>query len=175
MCIRDRPNGRKATAPVYNFPITKADVSLSWDLKATPNTGLTNRSALRFTNEFGDVVLANFDVDFKGQVLYCDLIDTVAGTTAKRIPLYTFIKTQPDSTSLKGFVLNQTGQLGKLVFTKEAADRLAAGLNIDDVLRSTLEVIDWGKIDIKVTSYKRSPKVNDKPLTLADVPALPQE
>ncbi len=167
------PNGRKATVPVYNFPITKVDVSLNFALQATPNRGITNRSALRFTNEFGDVVLANFDVDFKNGILYCDFLDVVGQTSVKRIPLYTFVKTQPDSTSLKGFVLNQTGQIGKLVFTKQASDLLAGGLAIDEVLRATLESIDWGVIDFKVTSYKRTPKLNDRPLTLADVAVTP--
>ena len=38
------------------------------------------------------------------------------------------------------------------------------------MLSNALSGLDWGKLDVKVTSYARKTKVNATPLTLADMP-----
>lgn len=164
--------GKETKVPVFQFPVTKADVAISAKLAITPTSGVSSRSALRLTSDFGDAVLANFAVDFKAKTVYADIFDTLGQTVATKVALYSFVETKPNVISLKGLVLNQTSQIGELVFTPVATDKLSAALGLDEVLKAALSQLKWGIIDVQVTSFARKPKVNDKPLTLADVPPL---
>lgn len=161
-------SGREVKVPVFQFPVTKADVSVGWDLKIEPVSGQTARSALRLTSDFGDVVLANFDLNFKENRLYADVLDFY-GQKSTRVVLYTTVKTKPSVISLKGFVLNQTAQVGDLMFTPESRDLVAAALGLDEVLKAALAQLKWGTIDVLVTSFARKPAVNATPLKLSDV------
>lgn len=165
-------NGRPGTVPVYNLPVTKADVSIAWDFKISTNWGESAGAALRLTSadSGGDLGLANFYIDFKKKVIYADVIDVVKKTTAKRSSIYSFVDVVPEVVSLKGFVLNQTAKLGNMVLTESAVTQLGDGLGLDEVLRTPLIDLDWGTLDIKVTSYKRAVKITNTPFTLANVP-----
>ncbi len=164
-------NGKVVKVPVYQFPITKADVSVTWQLKVKPNYGISNHAGLRMISDGGDVMLANFKVDYNAKIMSADVYDVFRKEViATGMPLYTFDQTKADVISLKGLVLNMTNQIGNLKFTPVAVDNLSAGLGLDPVLATALSQLDWGKLDVKVTSYARKPKVNDAPLTLADMP-----
>jgi hypothetical protein len=157
--------------PVFNLPVTKVDVSIGSKLNIIPNYGLSTGAALRLgTPDLGgDAVLANFRVDFKTKIVSADLIDVFEKTTKAAIPLYTFEEVKPQVVSLKGLVLNQKNYLGKLVFVPSVIDPLGNALLIDPVLRTALATLDWGTINVEVTSFKRSPAISDKAFTLANV------
>jgi hypothetical protein len=163
--------GKPTTVPVFNLPVTKVDVSIGSKLNIIPNYGLSSGAALRLgTPDLGgDAVLANFRVDFKTKIVSADLIDVFEKTTKAAIPLYSFEEVKPQVVSLKGLVLNQKNYLGKLVFVPSVIDPLGNALLIDPVLRAALSELDWGTINVEVTSYKRSPSISDKAFTLANV------
>lgn len=159
--------------PVFNQPVTKAEISIGWDLSITPVSGAAVRSGLQIIRKVGTQVnhatLANFNVKFTEKKVYADIF-TATGTTAAA-PLYDFVDNGDLKISFKGFVLNQTQSVSKLIFTQQAQDILGTALNLSAPLRATLATQDWGTIAVKVTSYKRSPAVSNVPLTPADVPA----
>lgn len=161
-------SGREVKVPVFQFPITKVNVSIGWDLKIEAVSGESARSALRLTSDFGDLVFANFDLNLKENKLYADILDYY-GQKSTRVVLYNVVKTKPSTISLKGFVLNQTAQVSDLIFPPATVDIVAAGLGLDEVLKGALNQLKWGTIDVAVTSYARKPKVNDTPLKLSDV------
>ncbi len=165
-------NGRPSKVQVYNNPVTEAEISIGWDLKIHADAGSSVRSALRITNDYGDVVLANFKLDFKKKQLIADLIDTVSKTTIANAPIYDFIETVPQKIAFPNLVLNQSVTVGRLVLTPSAQDQLGDALQISEVLRTTLASLDWGTIAVEVTSYARKPAVSNKRFTLADVPPL---
>lgn len=162
------------SVPVFDLPVTKADIAIGWDLSITPTSGDSSGAALRLTtpDQGGDAVLANFVVDFVGKTVYADLIDVFLKTTEKRIPLYSFVEYKPKTISFKGLVLNQRAYLGTLVFAPSVIDKLADALLIAPVLRPGLATAKWGTINIEVTSYKRPNKITNAPYTLEKVPAL---
>jgi hypothetical protein len=108
-------------------------------------------------------------VDFKAKTITADLIDAYLKTVETAVPLYTFVEVKPQVVSLKGLVLNEKNYLGKLVFTPTVIPKLAGALLISDGLIPALAGLDWGTINVEVTSYKRSPAVSDKAFTLANI------
>ncbi len=164
-----QPNG------VYVFPATKSDITLATVAGALPvkvNSGAASGSALRLhATTDGDVVLANFNVDFNKHIVYSDIIDVYEKTTAKAVPLYTFVDVMTSKATLKGLSLNVHAEINKLTFTPEAVTRLQAGLLLDDILVAALKTIDWGGIVVDVTSKTRAKKTNDAAFTLKQVPA----
>jgi len=156
--------GNPATVPVFNLPVTKVDVSIGSSLNIVPNYGLSTGAALHLTTkDGGDAYLANFKVDFKAKTITADLIDAYLKTVE------TFVEVKPQVVSLKGLVLNEKNYLGKLVFTPTVIPKLAGALLISDGLIPALAGLDWGTINVEVTSYKRSPAVSDKAFTLANI------
>lgn len=161
--------------PVYNQPVTKADVSIGWDLKVKPTSGQAVRSALQLVRngKAGTknwVVLANFDVNFKDKVLYGDVF-TSQGSVLNHVPVYNFKDNGDLKIGLKGLSLVMTQSISQLVFDPITVDQIATALNLSKPLRSALETIDWGGIAISVNSNLRIPAVSTKPLTIADIPA----
>lgn len=171
-------NGRPSSVPQFAFPATKADISLAavagGGLPIKVNSGAASGSALRLTtpDAGGDVVLANFVIDFNKHIVYSDIIDVAAKTTKKQLPLFTFTDRVVGKAVLKGLGLNVHSEIENLVFTPDAVAPLQGGLLIDDVLVSSLKMINWGDIVVDVTSKTRAKKVNDAPLTLKQVPAM---
>lgn len=171
--VATEPAGTLSVA-VFALPVTKADVAIGWDLSIKPTSGQSSGAALRLSTPEagGDAVLANFDVDFVGKVVYADLMDVYLQTTEKRVPVYSFDEVKPQVISFKGFVLNQKSYLGNLVFVPSVIDKLAEALLINPVLRPGLASAKWGTINVEVTSYKRPNKITNTPYTLDKVPAL---
>jgi len=162
--------GNPATVPVFNLPVTKVDVSIGSSLNIVPNYGLSTGAALHLTTkDGGDAYLANFKVDFKAKTITADLIDAYLKTVETAVPLYTFVEVKPQVVSLKGLVLNEKNYLGKMVFSPTIIPKLAGALLISDGLIPALAGLDWGTINVEVTSYKRSPAVSDKAFTLANI------
>ena len=154
--------------PSFRLPVTKATVSIGWDLKITANSGESSRSALALTVPNAKVVLANFAIDFDKKIVYADVI--INGVTAKKSPIYTFVETVPQAISFKNLVLNQSVTLGNLKFTEASAKQVGDGLLVPEGLQGVLKQIDYGTIKVLVTSYKRTPKTNATPFTAADIP-----
>lgn len=165
--VIDPESGLEETVPQYNLPVTKAIVSIGWNLKITADSGNSTRSALQINRGTRSAVLANFVVDFKGKVLYADVI--TGGVTTPKAAIYTFVETVPQKISFPKLVLNQSVTIGQLNFTEQAQTLLGDALALSAPLRASLAALDFGKIEILVTSYKRSPAVSDKPFTAADI------
>lgn len=170
--VVDPESEMEVEVPSFNQPVTKADVSIGWDLSITPTSGLASRSGLQMVRTVGTKVssaaVANFNVDFKNHVLKADFF-TAAGNVNQG--LYTFKDNGDLKISLKGLVLNMSSSISNLILTPEAQDTLGTALNLSAPLRATLAATDWGTIAIKVTSYKRAKKISNVALTAADVPA----
>jgi hypothetical protein len=167
--VIDPEVGEASPVPQFNLPVTKADVTIGWDLKVRAKSGDSVRSALELNRRGVPLVLANFKVDFDNKVLLCDFIK--ADGTVTHGGLYSFVEIVPQNISLKGLVLNQTVTIGKLVLTESARNLMGDTLNLSAPLRATLVEQDWGTIAIQVTSYKRSPAASDRPFTAADAAA----
>ena len=104
------------------------------------------------------------------KIVFADIFTSTGTTTQAAI--YTFKDNGDLKISFKGFVLNQSQTISNLIFTQQTQDILATELALSAPLKATLATQDWGTIAVKVTSYKRSPAVSNKPLTPADVPAV---
>lgn len=161
-------DGNTVQVPSYGMPVTKATISIGWNLKIHANSGESSRSALAITRADKKVVLANFAIDFDNKKVFADVI--INGVTTKKAAIYNFVETVPQSISFKNLVLNQSVTLGDLKFTPEAAAQIGNGLELAGPLQAVLAQLDYGTIKILVTSYKRSPKANATPFTAADIP-----
>jgi len=169
--VIDPESGLEEVVPQFNQPITKADISIGWDLKITANSGNATRSALQVARGSRQATLANFVVDFKAKILYADVI--TGGVTTSKAAIYTFVETVPQKISFPNLVLNQSVTIGELRFTQQAQDLLGDALALSAPLRASLAGLDFGNIAILVTSYKRSPAVSSTPFTAADLPTTP--
>lgn len=156
------------TVSRFNMPVTKAKISIGWDLKITANSGESSRSALFIKRGINTIVLANFAIDFDKEIVYADVIKN--GVTTSKVQIYTFDVVEPQKISFKNLVLNQSVKIGNLLFTADAQTILGDGLNLSAPLRAALASINFGDISVLVTSYKRTPKANATPFTAADVP-----
>jgi hypothetical protein len=173
--VLDPEIGETSLVPSYNQPVTKADIKIGWDLKITPQSGQATRSALQLVRNGRNgtknwVVLANFDVSFKDKVLYGDVF-TSTGTVLTRVPVYSFKDNGDLKISLKGLSLNMTQTISELYFNSITSDQIASVLALSAPLKASLVGTDWGTIAIKVNTNLRIPKVSNKPLTIADIPA----
>lgn len=166
--VIDPDTEEPVTIQSFNMPVTKATVSIGWDLKITANNGQSSRSALWIKKGSRSVALANFSIDFDKKVVYADII--TGGVTTSKATIYTFVETVPQKISFKNLVLNQSVTLGNLVFTESTANAIGDALNLAGPLRAVLSTLDYGTISILVTSYKRTPKANATPFTAADIP-----
>ena len=167
--VFDEELGENVDVPRFNMPVTKAKISIGWDLKITANSGESSRSALFIKRGTANLVLANFAIDFDKEIVYADVIQN--GVTTGKVEIYTFDVVEPQKISFKNLVLNQSVKIGNLKFTQAAQDTLGNGLNLAASVRAALAELDFGTISILVTSYKRSPKANATPFTAADIPS----
>lgn len=165
------PEGDVGDVPVFEMPITKASVSIGWDLKISADSGQSSRSALILARGSRSAVLANFEIDFKQKLVLADLI--TGGVTTKKMPLYTFEVIVPQKISLKNLVLNMTETIGELRVTPTSKTALGDALGLTLPVQDALAELNFGQIAIEVTSYKRSPKISDTPFTVNDIPATP--
>lgn len=166
--IYDAESEADVTVQRFAMPVTKAKVSIGWDLKITANSGESSRSALNIKRGTRTTVLANFSIDFDKQIVYADAF--VNGANSGKIEVYTFDVVEPQKISFKNLVLNQSVKIGNLKFTQSTSDLLGNGLGLPAILQAQLAALDYGTISVLVTSYKRSPKTNATPFTLADIP-----
>ena len=168
--VLDPETGEMVPTPSFNQPVTKADIKIGWDLKITPVAGDAIRPGLQIIRGQRTATLANFSVNFEQKILYGDVI-LKDGTTLTKRAIYTFKDNGDLVISFKNLVLNQTQSVSNLIFTQELQDVLATELALSAPLKATLATTDWGTIAVKVTSFKRSPAVSNKPLVAADIPA----
>lgn len=167
--VLDPDTGEMIPTPSYNQPVTSADIKIGWDLKITPTAGNATRSALQLIRGARTLTLGNFRVDFVNKVLYGDVF-TKNGVQSQ-LAIYNFKDNGDLHISFKGLVLNQTQSVSNLMFTQQLQDIIGTELALSAPLKATLATTEWGTIAVKVTSYKRSPAVSNKPLTAAEIPA----
>ena len=171
----DPESGLTVDVPAFNMPVTKAQIKVGWDLKISPVAGDAMRSALILSRPAGrgqpplKVALANFRIDFVNEVMNADII-TATGVSSN-VPLYNFTDNKDTKISLKGLALIMTGSFRDMIFDDAAADKIGDGLNIAAVLRPPLKEAQWGGVAINVNVLKKRPggKVNDTPITAADL------
>lgn len=168
--VIDPETNEPSPVPSFNQPVTKANIKIGLDLKITPTSGAAIRSGLQLTRGLKQATLANFNLDFVNKIVYADIF-TATGSYPQ-VAIYNFKDNGDLKISFKGLVLNQTQSVSNLIFTTQTQDILATELGLSAPLKATLATQDWGTIAVKVTSYKRSPAVSNKPLTPADVPAV---
>jgi hypothetical protein len=168
--VTDPETNELVQVPQFNQPVTKADISVTSSLAIVPNSGAAIRSGLQINRGKLTASLANFNVDFNKKIVFADIF-TAAGTTTQA-QIFTFKDNGDLKISFKGLVLNQSQTISNLVFTQQTQDILATTLALSAPLKATLATQDWGTIAVKVTSFKRTPAVSNKPLTPADVPAV---
>lgn len=164
----DAESEADVTVQRFGMPVTKAKISIGWDLKITANSGESSRSALIVKRGTKTVVLANFSIDFDKEIVYADTF--VNGVATGKVEVYTFDVVEPQKISFKNLVLNQSVKIGNLKFTPSTADLVGDGLLLQPIIKQQLAGLDYGTISVLVTSYKRSPKANATPFTLADIP-----
>jgi len=158
--------GALVPVPVYSFPVTESSAKIGWDLKIIATNGSTVGSGVkmvRFEDENLSAGLANFNVDFEGDIMYADVY-TPQGTTSK-MPLYKFTDDNNTVTKITGFQIISKGTVSALTFTPQAVEAIATALELSEVLKATLQNSKWGKITIDVTSKSRKPKTNGAVLT----------
>lgn len=166
--VIDPETGLEETVPVFRFPVTKSKVSLFKDghLSKT-KIGWTARSGLKFTRGSRELVMANFETDFVNKILYADMIN--ASGTSLRTPLFTFEITQTVYSDFsKGYIVAK-GSIRNMVMTPQAAEIVGNTLGLSRVLRAPLATLDWGQVDVDVSSKTRLPLTKDKALTASDV------
>lgn len=147
--------------PSFILPVTKADVSIGWNLKVTPNSGEAIGSALLVNRGTRQLALANFEIDYKTDQVYADVI--VNGKTTN-MAVYSFQEMTDLKIGLKGLSLTMNQTLGNLVLTTKAADTFADALSLSGPLKETLAGLNFGTITIDISTALRKP-VSAKPFT----------
>lgn len=147
--------------PSFILPVTKADVSLGWDLKLSPNSGEAIGSALLVKKGSRQFALANFEIDFKKDQVFADVI--VNGKTTN-MAIYSFTEQSNLNIGLSGLSLTLNQTLGDLTLTTQARDTFASALNLAAPLKAVLGGLNFGTITIDINTSLRVP-VSDKAFT----------
>jgi hypothetical protein len=150
-------------APSFILPVTEADVSIGWNLKVSPNAGEAIGSALKVQRGSSQLTLANFQIDFKKDQVFADVITN--GVTTN-MAIYSFTEKTDLQIGLKGLGLTMKQTLGDLHLTTQAQDTFASALNLADPLKAVLGGLNFGSINIDISTSLRKP-ISDKPFTAA--------
>lgn len=150
-------------APSFILPVTEADVSIGWNLKLSPNAGEAIGSALAVQRGGSQLTLANFQIDFKNDKVFADVI---ANGVATNMAIYTFKEQTDLQIGLKGLSLTMHQTLGDLRLTTQAQDSFASILGLAAPLKAVLGGLNFGTITIDIATSLRKP-ISDQPFTAA--------
>lgn len=149
--------------PSYNLPVTQADVSIGWNLKISPNSGEAVGSALLIKRGVNQMALANFNIDYKSEQVFADVI--IKGVTTN-MAIYSFDQQSDLKIGLKGLSLTMNQTLGNLQLTTQAQDTFASALKLSAPLKAALSGLDFGTITVDINTTLRKP-ISDKAFTAA--------
>ena len=107
-------NGK--VAPSFILPVTQADVSIGWNLKVSPNAGEAIGSALKIQRGDSSLTLANFEIDFKKDQVFADVM--INGSVTN-MAIYSFTEKTDLKIGLKGLALTMNQTLGDLALTEK--------------------------------------------------------
>lgn len=163
----------KATAGnawAFDMPVTQVTVSANLlPLSLTPVSGKATGSALGINGPDGSLVLANFALDFKRNMLMADMI-TSAGTT-KAMDLYSFHVANGLSLSTAGG-LSMKMSMDQMYMTTAARASFIDALQLPDFTDAVMAKIDFGTMSVNISPSLRL-GVSDKPFTMSSM-AVPE-
>jgi hypothetical protein len=143
----------------FDMPITQVSIATSLlPLSLSPVSGQASGSALGIYGETGGLVLANFALDFKRNVLAADL--TTAGGTLKNFDIYSFTVSNGLHLSTAGGLSMQMS-LDHMMLTTGAQAKFTDALVLPDFAAAILGNIDFGSLAINISPGLRL-NVSDK-------------
>ncbi len=155
----------------FNMPVTEVTVAASLlPLSLTPEAGKATGSALRIAGPDGGLVLANFSLDFKRNVLKADLT-TSAGTT-KAMDIYGFNVAEKLSVSMNGG-LSLNMSMNNMFLTTGARASFLDALQLPDFADAVMAKLDFGTMAINIAPSLRM-GVSDKAY-VAQATMVPEE
>lgn len=161
-----RGNATSSNGSTFVLPVTEANISVGF-FKLTPISGEAMGSAIAITKSGNTklVGIGNFSLDFSNNTVYSDVF--VNGQTTN-MGLFTF----NEKTDLKlglslsgGLTLYNT--LDNLKLTTAGKDTFASALNLSAGLADQFAALNWGTIQVNITSALRKPPVSTTPFTAA--------
>lgn len=153
----------------FNMPVTQVSVATSlFPLGISPVSGKATGSALGIYGDDGGLVLANFSLDFKRNVLSADL--TTSKGTVKNFDVYSFQVADNLHLSTTGG-LSMKMSLEHMMLTSAAQASFASALALPDYAVVILGNLDFGTLAINIAPGLRF-DVSDKPFTTSMVPEL---
>ena len=154
----------------FNLPVTEVTTQLGLlPPSLTPVSGKAIGSALDIKAKNGELILANFVVDFKRNVLSADF--TSAAGTLYNFDVYTFNVKDGLHLSTDGG-LSMKMSLDQMYLTTDAQNRFASALKLPTFAKVALSTLDFGTLNININPSLRF-GVSDSPYRASMVPELP--
>lgn len=156
----------------FDMPVTEVAVTTSLlPFKITPVAGEAMGSALGFTRNNADgFILANFDLDFKRNVLMADFI-TTTGTT-KAMDVFNFQIDQHLKVSMDGG-LSLNMSLNDMYLTTGAQSKFASALKLESWAVAAMPMLEFGAIKVDIDPSLRF-GLSDKAFTASMTTAVPE-
>ncbi len=157
----------------YNLPVTQVTTALGLlPPSLTPVSGRADGAALKIAGLDGGLVLANFALDFKRNVLSADF--TSESGTIKGMDIYSFNVKEGLKLSTSGG-LSMKMSMDQMFLTAGARAAFIDALYLPDFTDAVMAKLDFGTMDVNISPMLRSP-VNDKLFkpTLAMATAVPE-
>jgi len=143
----------------YNLPVTEVTTSLGLlPPSLTPVSGRADGSALKIAGADGGLVLANFALDFKRNVLSADF--TSASGTVKGMDIYTFHVAEGLHLSTNGG-LSMKMNMDQMFLTAGARAAFIDALYLPDFTDAVMAKLDFGTMAVNISPLLRTP-VNDR-------------
>lgn len=166
-------NARASATQAWAFemPVTEVVVSASLlPLALKPVSGETMGSALDIKGSKGELVLANFSVDFQRNMLTADL--TTSAGTLKGFDVYSFHVADGLHLSTTGGLSMQM-TLDQMMLTTGAQNQFASALKLPSFAKAAMATLDFGTLSINISPSLRL-GVSDKAYSASVVPEAPQ-
>jgi hypothetical protein len=171
--VRALGNSRASASNAWAFemPVTQVVVSASLlPLALTPVSGQTMGSALDIKGAKGELVLANFSLDFQRSMLVADL--TTSGGTLKGFDVYSFHVADGLHLSTSGGLSMQM-TLDQMMLTTGAQNQFASALKLPSFAKAAMATLDFGTLSIDIAPGLRF-GVSDKAYAASVVPEAPK-
>lgn len=151
----------------FDMPVTQVSLATSLlPFSITPVSGQASGSALGISGSKGGLVLANFSLDFKRNVLMADLTTSLG--TSKGFDVYSFNVADGLHVSTSGGLSMQM-TLDQMMLTTGAQAKFGQALGLPSFAVSTLSYIDFGTLSIDISPALRF-GISDKAFTASMVP-----
>ena len=159
-----------SNAWAFEMPVTQVVVSASLlPLALTPVSGQTMGSALDIKGAKGELVLANFALDFQRSMLTADL--TTSSGTLKGFDVYSFHVADGLHLSTSGGLSMQM-TLDQMMLTTGAQSQFASALKLPTFAKAAMATLDFGTLSIDISPALRT-GVSAKAYTASMVPEAP--